>query len=66
MACTISQETIDLMLIFCDERNWKQFHNPKDLASSICLEAAELLEAFQWNSMDIGLDGKKLRNSWLT
>ena len=35
---------------FRDERNWKQFHNPKDLAISISLEAAELLESFQWKS----------------
>lgn len=33
---------------FRDERNWRQFHNEKDLALSICLEAAELLELFQW------------------
>ena len=33
-----------------DERNWKQFHNPKDLAISLNLEAAELLEHFQWKS----------------
>ncbi|MDT2673774.1 nucleotide pyrophosphohydrolase [Enterococcus dongliensis] len=32
---------------FRDERNWRQFHNEKDLALSICLEAAELLELFQ-------------------
>ena len=35
---------------FRDERNWKQFHNPKDLAISLSLEAAELLEHFQWKS----------------
>ena len=33
---------------FRDERNWRQFHNEKDLAISISLEAAELLELFQW------------------
>jgi NTP pyrophosphatase (non-canonical NTP hydrolase) len=33
---------------FRDEREWKPFHNPKDLAISISLEAAELLEHFQW------------------
>ena len=61
MACTISQETVDLVLNFRDKRNWKQFHNPKDLAISICLEAAELLEIFQWSGMDIGLDGKEIK-----
>lgn len=33
---------------FRDERNWKQFHNPKDLALSLVLEAAEVMEHFQW------------------
>lgn len=33
---------------FRDERNWRQFHNEKDLAISISLEASELLELFQW------------------
>lgn len=33
-----------------DERDWKQFHNPKDLAISINLEAAEVLEHFQWKT----------------
>jgi NTP pyrophosphatase (non-canonical NTP hydrolase) len=35
---------------FRDERNWKQFHNPKDMTISLALEAAELLEHFQWKS----------------
>ena len=34
---------------FRDERDWRQFHNPKDVALSISLEAAELLELFQWS-----------------
>ena len=37
------------VLAFRDERDWAQFHNPKDLAISISLEAAELLECFQWS-----------------
>lgn len=37
----MTKETIEQVLKFRDERNWKQFHNPKDLAISICLEAAE-------------------------
>lgn len=48
----MKQETIDMILRFRDERNWKQFHNPKDLAISISLEAAELLETFQWSAED--------------
>lgn len=35
---------------FRDERDWKQFHNPKDVALSLVLEAAEVLEHFQWKS----------------
>ncbi len=33
---------------FRDRRNWKKFHNPKNLAMSISIEAGELLEIFQW------------------
>jgi dCTP diphosphatase len=36
------------IVAFCDERDWSQFHNPKDLALSLSLEASELLEIFQW------------------
>lgn len=46
------QETINQILKFRDDRDWKQFHNPKDLAISISLEAAELLEIFQWSAED--------------
>lgn len=35
---------------FRDERNWKQFHNPKDVAISLVLEATEVLEHFQWKN----------------
>jgi len=35
---------------FRDDRDWKQFHNHKDLALSLVLEAAEVLEHFQWKS----------------
>lgn len=48
----MKQETIDKVLLFRDERNWSQFHNPKDLALSLTLEAAELLELFQWKSSE--------------
>ena len=37
---------------FRDERNWRQFHNEKDLAISINLEASELLEIFQWKNSE--------------
>lgn len=37
---------------FRDDRDWMQFHNPKNLACSISIEAAELLEYFQWSSAE--------------
>lgn len=40
------------ILQFRDERNWQQFHNPKDLALSLSLEASELLELFQWKTSE--------------
>ena len=55
----MTQETINQVLKFRDDRNWKQFHNPKDLAISISLEAAELLEVFQWSGTDIVCESKK-------
>lgn len=44
---------------FRDARDWKQFHNPKDLALSVSLEAAELLENFQWSADDLYANDKK-------
>lgn len=38
------------ILKFRDERDWKQFHNHKDMALSLVLEASEVLEHFQWKS----------------
>lgn len=37
---------------FRDARNWKQFHNPKDLALSLVLEAGEVMEHFQWKNKE--------------
>lgn len=54
----MKQETIDMILKFRDDRDWKQFHNPKDLAISISLEAAELLEVFQWSGADVDCNQK--------
>lgn len=39
-----------LVVDFRDKRDWKQFHNPKDMAISLVLEATELLELFQWKN----------------
>ena len=49
----ISKETVNKVLKFRDDRDWKQFHDPKDLAISISLEASELLEIFQWSRDDV-------------
>jgi dCTP diphosphatase len=40
----------DAVLRFRDEREWKQFHNPKDMAISLAIEAAEVLELMQWKN----------------
>ena len=53
------EESINKILKFRDDRDWKQFHNPKDLAISISLEAAELLEVFQWSGADVSNEGKQ-------
>ena len=55
----MTEETIKQILKFRDDRDWKQFHNPKDLAISISLEAAELLEVFQWSGTDLSNEGKR-------
>ena len=49
-------ELIDKVIQFRDERNWSQFHDPKDLALSISLEASELLELFQWKNSQQAID----------
>lgn len=41
-------ELRELVRAFVVERDWDQFHTPKNLAMSLCIEAAELLEPFQW------------------
>jgi dCTP diphosphatase len=42
----------DALRQFADERDWDQFHSPKNLASALAVEAAELLERFQWLTED--------------
>ena len=44
------QQTLEILKEFVDERDWNQFHTPENLAKSISIEAAELLETFQWSS----------------
>ena len=43
-------ELTEKIRAFCEERDWEQFHNFKDLALSLTLEAAEVLEHFQWKN----------------
>jgi NTP pyrophosphatase (non-canonical NTP hydrolase) len=46
----IVSELTKKIVDFRDARDWKQFHNPKDLALSLSLEASEVLEHFQWKN----------------
>lgn len=46
----ISAELMQNLKAFVEERSWGQFHTPENLAKSIAIEAAELLEVFQWSS----------------
>lgn len=50
------QEIYDELKKFQSERDWKKFHTPENLAKSISIEAAELLEHFQWGK-EIDVDG---------
>ena len=47
---TETEEIIQALLKFRNERDWEQFHNPKDLALAINVEAGELLELFLWKN----------------
>ena len=40
------------LIAFRDARDWKQFHNPKDLAIALSIESSELLEAFLWKTSE--------------
>ena len=45
-------EITKLLIDFRDARNWQQFHNPKDLALALSIEAAELNELFLWKTQE--------------
>ncbi len=51
-------ELLNRLRRFRDERGWSKFHTPKDLAISVSVEAAELLELFQWRPTDEPPDPK--------
>lgn len=46
----MTDETIQRIRKFTDDRDWDQFHSPANLAKSIVIESAELLECFQWDN----------------
>ena len=48
---------LDQLIAFRDERDWEQFHTPKNLASALVVEASELLSIFQWTP-DSGLHAR--------
>ena len=49
---TTIRELTNKIIAFRDERDWKQFHNAKDLAISLVLEAGEVMEHFQWKTKE--------------
>ncbi len=53
------QEIIEMLKKFRDERNWSQFHTPENLSKSLVLEAAELLENYQWGQGNENVDNVK-------
>ena len=53
------KETIDRIRKFTIDRDWNQFHSPANLAKSIVIEAAELLECFQWSEAEYDLQHVK-------
>lgn len=55
----MKQETIRRIRKFTEDRDWEQFHSPANLAKSIVIEAAELLECFQWSDAQYDLQHVK-------
>ena len=51
----MKEKTIERIRKFTEDRDWNQFHSPATLAKSIVIEAAELLECFQWNETEYDL-----------
>jgi len=51
----MKEKTIERIRKFTEDRDWDQFHSPANLAKSIVIEAAELLECFQWNKTEYDL-----------
>ena len=53
------EETINRIRRFTENRDWDQFHSPANLAKSLVIEAAELLECFQWSDTDYDIQHVK-------
>ena len=51
----MKEKTIERIRKFTEDRDWDQFHSPANLAKSIVIEAAGLLECFQWNETEYDL-----------
>ena len=51
----MKEKTIERIRKFTEDRDWNQFHSPTNLAKSIVIEAAELLECFQWSDTEYDL-----------
>ena len=55
----MTKEPIERIRKFTEDRDWDQFHSPSNLAKSIVIEAAELLECFQWSDEEYDLQHVK-------
>lgn len=55
----MTKDTIERIRKFTEDREWDQFHSPANLAKSIVIEAAELLECFQWSDKEYDLQHVK-------
>ena len=55
----MNQQTIDRIRKFTSDRDWDQYHSPENLAKSIVIEAAELLECFQWSDEEYDIQHVK-------
>lgn len=55
----MKKETINRIRKFTEDRDWDQFHSPANLAKSIVIEAAELLECYQWSDEEYDLQHVK-------
>ena len=55
----MNKELIDRLIKFREDRDWAQFHTGENLAQSISIEAAELLEVYQWDHKEKSIDKVK-------